>query len=77
MTHKLKIDEEYFDAVENGLKNFEIRYNDRNFEVGDTIILREITKNKEFTGREIKGRITYLSEFEQKEGYVVFSFKRV
>lgn len=76
MTHKLKIDQEYFDAVADEVKNFEIRYNDRNFRVGDNILLQEITKEKKYTGREIIGVITYITEYEQKDGYVVFSFKK-
>lgn len=41
--HKLKIDSKYFDAVRKGFKTFEIRKNDRNFEVGDKLILQEYT----------------------------------
>ena len=37
--HELKLDTEFFDDVKSGKKNFEIRKNDRNFEVGDTLFL--------------------------------------
>lgn len=37
-THRLKIHEQYADAVLNGTKTFEIRKNDRNFMVGDKIV---------------------------------------
>ncbi|WP_212746597.1 DUF3850 domain-containing protein [Lactococcus raffinolactis] len=37
--HELKLDTEFFDDVKLGKKNFEIRKNDRNFEVGDTLHL--------------------------------------
>ena len=41
MTHHLKIKPEYFQAVIDGKKPFEIRYNDRNFQTGDRVILEE------------------------------------
>lgn len=39
-THELKLDVKYFDKVKNGTKNFEIRKNDRDFKVGDILILK-------------------------------------
>ncbi|MGX7198214.1 DUF3850 domain-containing protein [Enterococcus olivae] len=77
MEHKLKIDTEYFEAVLNEKKNFEIRFNDRNFQIEDIVILQEITENREYTGREITATISYITDFEQKEGFVVFSFKKL
>lgn len=38
--HELKLDIKYFDEVKNGNKNFEIRKNDRDFQVGDTLELK-------------------------------------
>ncbi|GAB2021708.1 hypothetical protein RyT2_07820 [Pseudolactococcus yaeyamensis] len=37
--HRLKLHSDYFEAVKNGIKTFEIRKNDRGFKVGDTLIL--------------------------------------
>lgn len=75
MTHNLKIKMEYFEAVLNGLKTFEIRYNDRNFKVFDYVYLNEVDDKFDSTGRSIKVKITYITDFEQKDGYVVFGFK--
>ena len=47
MIHHLKTKPEYFQVVINGKKPFEIRFNDRNFQVGDKVILEE------YTGKEI------------------------
>jgi hypothetical protein len=75
MTHNLKIKMEYFEAVLSGLKAFEIRYNDRNFKVFDYVYLNEVDDKFDFTGRSIKVKIIYITDFEQKDGYVVFGFK--
>ena len=47
MTHHLKTKPEYFQAVIERKKPFEIRYNDRNFQIGDRVILEE------YLGKEI------------------------
>lgn len=39
-THELKLDIKYFDDVKSGKKNFEIRKNDRDFQVGDILKLK-------------------------------------
>ena len=42
-THRLKIQEQYDDAVLNGTKTFENRKNDRGYEVGDKIVFDVVT----------------------------------
>lgn len=76
-THNLKIYKEYFEPVLNGSKTFEIRKNDRNYRVGDRIVLNELQDDKKtYTGRYFKGVITYVTDYAQKDGYVVFSFRK-
>jgi len=76
VTHMLKILPRYFEAVLSGDKTFEIRDNsDREFQTGDLVVLREmdITKSVfQFTGRSVEKQITYVTNFAQKENYVVF-----
>ena len=72
--HDLKIAPEYFDAVDSGEKTFEIRLNDRDFKVGDTVVLREwLKETNEYTGQKVTRIISYLTDFAQANGYVVFS----
>ncbi|WP_205125028.1 DUF3850 domain-containing protein [Aeromonas sobria] len=70
MIHELKIKPEYFAAVVSGDKTFEIRNNaDRNFQVGDTLLLWEWDGG--FTGQTVERVVSYITDFEQKPGYVV------
>ena len=70
MKHELKIKPEYFAAVVSGDKTFEIRNNtDRNFQVGDTLVLK--SWDGEFNGNFVERTISYITDFEQKPGYVV------
>ncbi|MBC1851177.1 DUF3850 domain-containing protein [Listeria seeligeri] len=73
-THELKIQTEYLDAIQAGVKTFEIRKNDRNFKVGDYLILREF-KDGKHTRRWIALEVTYITDYAQKEGYVVMGIK--
>lgn len=70
MKHELKIKPEYFAAIYFGEKTFEIRNNaDRNFQVGDTLLLK--AWDGEFTGDFVEKVVSYITDFEQKPGYVV------
>lgn len=65
--HRLKIDKQYFRSIKNETKTFEIRYNDRDYKVGDYII---------FPGNWIY-EITYITNYNQKTNYVVMSIKLI
>lgn len=41
MTHELKIWPQYYCRVADGSKTFEVRENDRGFQSGDTVVLKE------------------------------------
>jgi hypothetical protein len=73
--HNLKILPQYFEAVAKGLKTFEIVFNDRDYKIGDRIILMEFDGNT-YTGREVAAEITFMTNYEQKPGYIVFSFRK-
>jgi len=72
-THLLKIRKPYLDKVMSGEKTFEIRKNDRDFQVGDFVVLIEYPKPLANSPNEIKKKIGYISTFEQMPGYCVFS----
>ena len=77
-THKLKTLSEYFQKVWDGNKTFEIRINDRDFKVGETVLLYEFNQEKnDYTGRYCEVKITYIfagGKYGLADGYVCFSF---
>lgn len=74
MKHELKLETDYFVSVLAGFKTFEIRFNDRNYQVGDVLVLKEWDWYSEsFTGRVIEKKVTYLTNYAQQDGYVVMS----
>lgn len=74
-THDLKLSEVYFDAVLSGEKPFEVRRDDRGFQRGDVLCLREVrASNRFYTGRKTHQRITYIltgGQWGIEPGYVV------
>ena len=78
--HNLKTINPYFNDVWSGWKEFEVRINDRNFEVGDTCTLHEYDSEIDLhTGNSIEIEIKYvLRNYPNiKKGFVVFGFKIV
>lgn len=76
MIHELKCWPQFFQAVIEGRKTFEVRRDDRGFQAGDEVTLREYDPNagpKAYTGREAYYRIGYVTGWEQQPGHVVFS----
>lgn len=90
--HILKLNHKYYDAVANGIKTFEIRENDRDYKVGDTLVLIKANDDGELLTyadhnlgmdlyHEIKVAVTYIlthDEFDGiSEGYVALGIRRV
>ncbi|BBN97478.1 DUF3850 domain-containing protein [Sporolactobacillus terrae] len=71
-THDLKILPHFFQAVISGTKTFEIRKNDRNFQPCDLVRLHA-WKDGEYLGLSLTKRIGFVTDYAQKDGYVVFS----
>ena len=77
MIHQLKIDPCYFDAILYFHKRFEIRFNDRDFQLFDTLILSEFDSDKEiYSGRRIFCSVTYILRSCKylMPGYVALGF---
>lgn len=84
MVHELKTWVEYFQLVASGEKPFELRKNDRNFKLGDELLLREYDKDaKKITGRILHRKITYVLQgaeteiFGLKEGYCIMGLEKI
>lgn len=73
--HELKILPEYFSAVAKGLKTFEIRKNDRDYQVGDLLDLKE-WNGEDFTGYSILMQVTYITDYAQVDDYVVLGIQK-
>ena len=78
MTHELKILPFYFEAVALREKTFEIRINDRDYHVGDTLLLKE-WENGDYTGRAISRYVNYIyygdGSFGIPDGIVIMNLK--
>lgn len=78
MTHLLKLADKYWEAVRNGKKTFEVRYNDRNFEVGDIVRFRRVNSGEEMWLDFIISYLLTHDDFPEgiPEGWCVFAIER-
>lgn len=79
-THILKLSSEFCDAVETGVKSFEIRINDRSFQVGDHIKFKAVYNGKEIyhSINDKEFEITYiLHGWGLKSGYVALAISQL
>lgn len=82
MTHALKTWPEFYKAIEDGSKTFEVRMYDRPFKVGDKLLLQEYDpNNKVYTGKESEFGITYILHSAKygglKKAYCVLGIKEI
>jgi hypothetical protein len=78
--HDLKLIQPYFNDVQRGYKTFEVRRNDRNFQIGDILNLQEYDPVSDtYSGSYGIFWVTYVLSDEQyvKEGFVILGIKRV
>ncbi len=76
MKHYLKILPDYYQAVIDDSKTFEIRKNDRNFQVGDVLILNEFKER--YSGRWVAVKVIYILKNKEylPKNYVAMSIRK-
>ena len=80
--HQLKLNTKYFDAVQNGVKSFEVRKHDRNYQIGDTLDMLEVFDDGVIGARMFRMTIVFMlthDDFPEGicEGYCVLGVKKV
>jgi len=75
MIHVLKTKQPFFNDVMRGHKHFEIRKNDRDFAMRDILILEEYPPRDGERPRQVQVEVIYITDFEQKKGYVVMGIR--
>lgn len=86
--HVLKVAPEYFEALADGTKTFEVRKNDRGFQKGDTLILWEYVASKRcerfpcsaHNPKSVRRKVTFVYSGDPRfggiePGYVVLGLK--
>lgn len=85
--HELKTNPDVFNAVKTGQKTFEIRLDDRGYEVGDQLLLKQTLHTGEqmkagmpleYTGSTFGARITHILRgpiYGLQAGWVILSFR--
>lgn len=87
MDHRLKSDPVTFEQLLRGIKSAEIRVNDRDYRIGDTLILMETRHSADemkrgapllFTGQVLSRNISHVqSGYGLPDGIVMLSFERL
>lgn len=84
--HVVKCWPQYFDVIASGEKTFDVRRDDRGYQRGDILVLREwdgtrsVIEDFKFTGRVERREITWIltgGQFGIEPGYVVLALGEV
>jgi hypothetical protein len=82
--HGLKCIAQFFDAIKDGSKTFEVRWDDRGYQVGDVLILNriipEMANIMDPQQPAIVLKVTYVLRGEEwgiMKGYVVLGFEKI
>lgn len=81
--HELKTWPEYWDAIRDGRKTFELRYNDRGYQTGDVLLLKRWSrKHSCYTEpyTPLRRLVTYIASagrFGLKENWVCMSIQAI
>ena len=78
--HELKILPEYFQSVWDCVKTFELRKDDRNYQPGDFLVLKEWDGEK-FTGSALCVKVTYVlrnvAQYGLQDGYIIMGISHI
>ena len=80
-THSLKINYDYYLAIKQGFKQFEIRKNDKDFKKGDFIKFVVLEEGNVLSEDTETYEITYVlkdvPQYGLKDGYCILSIKKL
>lgn len=74
--HELKTDPKYYERVLLGQKRFELRLNDRGYQLGDVLILREFDRHRDkYSGRVLTVKVKFVTDYPRalRKGFVALS----
>lgn len=77
--HELKINPKFIQRILDGTKTFEIRKNDRDYQVGDTLIMRAYDEQIGWPDHgvydTVVAKVVYFTTAYQQEGYCVLGIQ--
>ena len=62
--HILKTQRHYYDQIHSQKRLFDVRYDEKGFSVGDSVVFEEIYKTGWPTGRAIRATITHIMDLK-------------